>query len=118
MSTSSVIDHQELMNRLDGDMELLGELLEIFQEDYPSFCEQMEQALNQGNAEQVRQIAHTLKGSVGNFAAPRAFQLAYELEMMGKENRLGDAFSHWQKLQDAIQEALEELSHLTRQAVE
>jgi len=115
--TTAVIDQQELMNRLDGDMELLEELLDIFREDYSAFCEQMEKAFQERNAEKVRQIAHTLKGAVGNFAASRAFQLAYELEVMGRENRLEEAVSHWKKLQNAIQEALEELQSIVRQTV-
>ena len=38
-----------------------------------------------------RLAAHSLKGSVGNFGAKRAYDAAYQLEKLGKEEKMGDA---------------------------
>ena len=39
----------------------------------------------------MEQAAHSLKGSVGNFGANRAYEAAYQIEKLGKEGKMGDA---------------------------
>ena len=44
-----------------------------------------------GSAEDLRRAAHAFKGSVGNFTDGVPMTTAFELEQIGRENRLGDA---------------------------
>ena len=68
---------------LDGDVVLLTELTEIFWENSPALIAQMRSALADRDPHTLTYAAHTLKGSVGNFAAKRALALIAKVEQMG-----------------------------------
>jgi HPt (histidine-containing phosphotransfer) domain-containing protein len=63
----------------------------------------------------VARAAHTIKGTVGNFCAEAAMQMALEIEIMGKENSLEHAADglaalerEFQKMNDALDKMLQE----------
>ncbi len=103
MSTT-VIDREDLMERIGGDLELLEELLELFDEDYPELLNEIRQAILQQNGEQLKRAAHTLKGAVGNFAAIKAHQLALALEKKGEAGDFTNTPELVEQLTAAIQE--------------
>jgi CheY-like chemotaxis protein/HPt (histidine-containing phosphotransfer) domain-containing protein len=86
-----VLDRDELSSRLDGDGELFRELVALFRESAPPLLAQMRAAASQGDGAALRQAAHTLKGSVGNFAARRAVSIAQQLEDMGENGDMSGA---------------------------
>ncbi len=83
-----IVDKAQLLARVGGDLVLLGELVDLFLDTGGEMLSQVEHAVRQGNAEAIERAAHTLKGSVGNFAADRAFEAALKLETMGREGAL------------------------------
>ena len=117
LTNPQVIDREELMNRLDGDMELLEELFELFVEDYPQFLADIETAILHRDGQKLKQAAHTLKGAVGNFAAKKAFDLAFRLEMMGQEGDFQDAEPVFRDLNRAVEEIKEALAAMKREPV-
>jgi HPt (histidine-containing phosphotransfer) domain-containing protein len=72
------------LERVDGDMALLIELVEIFFDDYPNHLSCLMQSLAQGDFSAVRKEAHTLKGSLGYLGACEGEQLAREIEQAGQ----------------------------------
>ena len=76
-------DRKELLALLDGDVTLLTELTDIFWENSPDLIAQLRSALTDQDPHTLAYAAHTLKGSVGNFAAKRALTLISELEQFG-----------------------------------
>ena len=84
-------DQAELMERVDDDMEFLAETVEMLDDDAPGLIEQIRAAVAAGDAEALTHSAHTLKGMLGNFCAPAAFESARKLEFMGRENDLAGA---------------------------
>jgi HPt (histidine-containing phosphotransfer) domain-containing protein len=86
-----IVNVAALMDRLDGDRELLRELIGLYLEDEPSLIDQMAAAVSAGDAPRLARSAHTLKGSVGNFCAPAAHGAAAALELAGREGRVDDA---------------------------
>jgi HPt (histidine-containing phosphotransfer) domain-containing protein len=78
------VDFATALRWVDGDHELLAELIEIFLEDCPRRLHELEQAVKEGNANGVRQSAHSLKGMVAGFNARSAQGLANEMEGLGK----------------------------------
>lgn len=76
---------------VDGDRALLLELIEIFLEDCPRRLHELSQAIKEGNANGVRQAAHSLKGMVAGFNASSAHGLAAEMEVLGKGGDLSRA---------------------------
>jgi len=78
------VDFATALRWVDGDHELLAELIGIFLEDCPKKLHDLEQAVKEGNAIGVRQSAHSVKGMVAGFNARSAHGLANEMEGLGK----------------------------------
>jgi two-component system, sensor histidine kinase and response regulator len=89
--TSDSFNKEGALERVDGDVELLAELAGLFLEDCPQLIHQIREAVASGNAHNLQHAAHTLKGSVGNFCAKPAFDAAYQLEVMGRDQELSQA---------------------------
>lgn len=83
ITVEEVLDRGALLTRLNHDVELLQELIAFFLEDYHRLMREIESAIATQDAPGLRKAAHTLKGSLGNFGAQQAFNLAYQLEMGG-----------------------------------
>ncbi len=81
----------ELLDRLGGDADLLGEVLTLFLDDCPRRLAAIDAAVAERNAEQIRAAAHALKGAAGTIAAAAVFEAAQALERIGAERRLDAA---------------------------
>jgi HPt (histidine-containing phosphotransfer) domain-containing protein len=85
---TAAFDQEELMDRLDGDIEFLEESIEMLDEDLPPLLEQIQAAIAALDANSLMTSAHTLKGMLSNFCADVAERAAYDIEMCGRENRM------------------------------
>ena len=86
-----VLDLQEFLDRVQDDKDLLLELLDIFSEDYQVKRKGLDLAVSQKNYEDLRGIAHSLKGATGNISAKSLRMLFMKLEEMGKNNTVDGA---------------------------
>lgn len=84
-SMDDVIDRADVMNRVSGDTELLAEMIGLFSSDCPRLMSEMHDAIERNDKQALEYVAHTLKGTVGNFSAANAFEAALRLEKMGRE---------------------------------
>jgi two-component system sensor histidine kinase/response regulator len=82
------VDEADLLQRLDGDLELLSELTEVFREDYPAQLQLAREALADGDQEELRGVGHSLKGSLANLAAGEACGMAAIIEELANRNEL------------------------------
>ncbi|MFQ5631976.1 MAG: Hpt domain-containing protein [bacterium] len=98
------VDPEEVLDRVDGDLEFLQELAELFFDSSEELLEELQSAIASGDTVSVGTAAHTLKGAVGNFGAMRAFNLALELEKMGKNGMLDQAKAVSANLEAELQE--------------
>jgi HPt (histidine-containing phosphotransfer) domain-containing protein len=108
-----LFDQAVLLERLDGDLELLREVVQIFAADAPRLLGELHDALDQGNADRVGRAAHTLKGSLALFGAHAATEAARELEMLGRTGNLANGKETAANLVcqlDALLSALADLS--------
>ena len=108
-------DLSEALARVDGDHELLAEMAELFLEESPRFISEIRTALEKDDTQTLTYAAHTLKGSVGNFAATEAAEAARQLEQMGRKGELAGAGVILAQLEAALgrlQPALEDLNVL------
>jgi HPt (histidine-containing phosphotransfer) domain-containing protein len=87
-SASPTDRYTELLALMDGDRELLLELIDVFLEDAPQRIQAVRSALADRNADAVYRAAHALKGSAGNFGAPEVVRRANRLEALARENDL------------------------------
>ena len=83
-NVEKVVDRSQVLERVGGDKELLAEVVGLFLEDCPKLFEQMSAAIRRGDAEELQKVAHTLKGSVGNFSAKSAVKPHWILKLWVK----------------------------------
>src|SRR5437870_2079468 len=79
------------LGRVDGDKDLLKELVETFQEDLSERVAFLTAAIRRGDHQETFQAAHSLRGPLGVLCAEKALALAEELETLGRAGRLGGA---------------------------
>ncbi|HOO72661.1 MAG TPA: Hpt domain-containing protein [Spirochaetota bacterium] len=115
MNVNDVINTAELKERLDGDFELLKELITIFLADSEKLLNTIEEAINNGDSEKVGKGSHTIKGAVSNFSARNAFDAAYKLEQIGKSGDLSSAQSAFSSLKKEIRQTGEAMKELLKQ---
>jgi PAS domain S-box-containing protein len=96
-------DRAAAMERVGDDVELLRELVEMFQAESPSWLAALGAAISAGDAPGVKRWAHTIKGAVGTFGAHRAWDAALRLEMLGRDGNLSEAPVALAELQVALQ---------------
>jgi PAS domain S-box-containing protein len=111
---SEVVDEAVLLAGLDGDYHLLRKLARLFMADCPKQLAEIKAAIELGDAERLWRAAHTLKGSVGNFAAERACEAAQRLEILGRDGNINAAQDACLALEDELSFLTEELRKLSR----
>jgi len=74
------LDWKEALNRVRGDPGLLRELTVIFLEELPKWRAAIGDGFARSDTDLVRRTAHTLKGSLGMFAAADAYEAAETVE--------------------------------------
>ncbi|MBZ5542911.1 MAG: PAS domain S-box protein [Acidobacteriia bacterium] len=99
-----LLDIQALLARLEGDADLLAEMVELFIADCPSRLRAIREAIARGDSKSLESAAHALKGSVGNFLAKRAQEAAWKLEVLGRQADLGRAEEAFRTLEAEIEQ--------------
>lgn len=89
--TTVVLDRDVLLERIGGDVEFLQEIAGLFLEECPKLVFEIRTAIASGDAGALERAAHTLKGSVSNFAAQPASEAARRLELIGRTGHLQEA---------------------------
>jgi two-component system sensor histidine kinase/response regulator len=106
------VDTSELLERLDGDLSFLPELIEIFRLDYPRQLKAMREAVSRQNAPELAKACHMLKGATSNLAATKASAITRDLEEKATSGDLIDAAFTLQELEKElgrVAECLEEM---------
>ena len=103
-ATGGVFDQVAALRRVEGDTELLLEIIEVFLDDSPRLMGRIREALKRKDLKSLEQAAHTLKGSVGNFGAPIAYAAALKLEKIGREGNVERAEEAWMELEEAMEQ--------------
>src|SRR5712691_3873659 len=98
-----LVDISAALQGVEGDQDLLVDLFEAFQQDYPKQLAELQEAIGTGNAERMAQVAHSLKGAVGYFGAQTVHTLAHRLETMGHQAELEGASSVLQQLEQELE---------------
>jgi len=107
----------ELLERIDGDLSLLSELLELFRGDFLGQMRALREALKNGDAAVLQRVGHALKGALGNLSAPIASRIAGELELMGMSGETTLSRSKVKDLDDEVGRVIQALESLCMEAV-
>jgi HPt (histidine-containing phosphotransfer) domain-containing protein len=102
-SDAPLIDRAILLDRVDGDEDLLREITSIFLEEYPELLREIQEGMTAGDANRVERASHSLKGSVSNFGAHAATQAAYRLEAIARKGSMEEAPAAYADLVSQLQ---------------
>ena len=86
------LDPATLRAACDDDATLLRKLIQVFQADIPGSLARVCEAVQERDAQRLREAAHRLRGLLSSFSATAAAEAA-RLETMGAGGRLDDAAS-------------------------
>lgn len=106
MEALPVFDKEGALKRVDNDLSLYRELIEIFLQDYPRYMQELRDAHGRGNADLAGRTAHAIKSALGNLGASDSCAAAYAIERAGKEGRLIDIGSLTAEMDAKIQKFL------------
>lgn len=96
-----IFDLETALAAVEGDRELLAELLAMFSEQEQVLLQEIDSAIQNADGKNLKATAHSLKGALGNLGASRAAQTASEMEKMGE---IGDFDSARNKYETIIAE--------------
>jgi signal transduction histidine kinase/two-component SAPR family response regulator/HPt (histidine-containing phosphotransfer) domain-containing protein len=85
------VDMSRMNDLTGGDPAMLRELAEMFFKQTAQQMEQIEAAVREGNATQVRHVAHSCKGASATLGMTQLAKLMLALEKMGVEGQLTGA---------------------------
>jgi HPt (histidine-containing phosphotransfer) domain-containing protein len=104
------IDQEAIQDLRDEGGDLLSDLVEMFIYEVPGQLATLEAALAENDAAAIRLMAHTIKGTGGNFGASRMQTLAGAIEEKGRIGSLDGAAATFAQLRVEcvrVREALE-----------
>jgi HPt (histidine-containing phosphotransfer) domain-containing protein len=110
--TQEVFDREATLARVEGDVELLQELVALFCTDCPTLLATLCHALTHGDASTLARTAHSLKGAARSLGVSRVAAVAQHLEHLGQEGRLNEAAATYAILEDEALRCLEVLAEL------
>jgi two-component system, sensor histidine kinase and response regulator len=107
-----VIDRAAALARVEGDVELLRELIELFLDDSAKLLSEVRESVVHGDEKALERAAHRLKGSLGTLGAQATFDLAQRLEEMGRDGNLVNAKTALDRLEKEIERLTSTLATL------
>ena len=109
-SAPRVFDIKDALERVEGDRDLLEEIVRIFTGECSTNMDAIRQALSAGDAPLLERLAHTIKGASANLSAAAVSATALNLEKLAAAGNLADAREWVDKLQHEIGRLLPELA--------
>jgi two-component system, sensor histidine kinase and response regulator len=86
-----LIDWESALQGIDGDRQLLAEVIQIFLGSAEESLAQMDKAIRADQPENLQRLAHAFKGELLALGATPAAELAQQLELNGKQQELPSA---------------------------
>ncbi len=101
----------EELKQMSG-ADFIGELIDTYLEDTPQLIKDMKSSLASNDAEVFRRAAHSFKSNSATFGANHLSELARELEMLSRENKLNEIGGRLETLEKVYASAANELKEL------
>ncbi len=106
----AAFNREVLLARVGGSAKLLRELIEIFLADCPKMLKDVSKALARGDTASAMTATHTLRGSVGTFAAQAALKAAQKVEARARAGKLDSAREAFAELETEVNRLQRELA--------
>jgi HPt (histidine-containing phosphotransfer) domain-containing protein len=108
---------ERLLEIIGDDPDLLRALIDTFLRDVPRLIDDARRGLQQGQADEVRRAAHTLKSNGATFGATTFSELGRELESLARSGALEGAAELIERLEaeyESVRIALEAVRERSR----
>jgi two-component system sensor histidine kinase/response regulator len=109
------LDRASLLERVEGDQELLAEMIRLFLADAPQLLNAMRNALQQGDMILLQRSAHSMKGAAGNMSAQVTVDAASQLEQSAKNGDAESSRANLVALEGAVERLLPVLADLCQE---
>ena len=106
------LDRASILKRLDGNQELLTELIQLFSGEAPQLIKGMRIALQRGDMQELERSAHSMKGAASNFSAYGTVSVASQLESDAKNGDSESAKASLAALEVVVERLLPKLASL------
>ena len=97
-SMTDVINVQDLLARCMWNVDIAERILCKFRDRIGVDLEELEKGLDDRNAGAIAQVAHRIKGASANVSAAALYELAAEIEQLGRAERIADILPGIQQL--------------------
>jgi HPt (histidine-containing phosphotransfer) domain-containing protein len=108
-----VLDRAALLDRVDGDMQLLGEITKLFLQECDPLMASAREAMDSGDAGRFAYDVHTLCGMFRNLSAVAAQEVAGNLEKLDLKNERQKAGAIYTLLEKEVKALMAELGSLS-----
>jgi len=108
-----ILDRAELLDRVDGDIHLLGEITGMFLRECGPRMASVREAMENGNADRFAYDVHTLCGMFRNLSAVAAQEAAGKLEALDLKSEREKAVATYVLLEREVQALVAELGSPT-----
>jgi CheY-like chemotaxis protein/HPt (histidine-containing phosphotransfer) domain-containing protein len=98
----SVFDTASAVERVGGSFELLIQICGMFMEGWEDSRSEFKAALEAQDAEEIRRVAHRVKGTAGNLSAIKVAERAARLEKLGSSGQVDEAVQEFRRLEEAV----------------
>jgi two-component system, sensor histidine kinase and response regulator len=114
---AAVLDRDALLERVNGDHELLSEVTGMLLRDAPRLIAEVREALVRRDRDAFGYAAHTLRGMLRNFSAGAAEEAAARLQALDASRDGARAEAACQALETELQRLSAELAGMTKEMV-
>lgn len=105
-----LFDSDGLLRRVGGNQSVYRSVIETFVARSEEMLVELEAAVDRQDGPSTATLAHTLKGTVGNFGATKAVKILQDLEMLGTKQELTGAAVPCLKLRTEVRALVEALT--------
>ena len=110
MSQRMRFDQKAALERVEGDLDLYFELIDMFAESSTAEIGGIEEAMRAQDAKLVGSRAHAIKSALGNLGAMTCFDLALEIETAAKAGDLKPVAALLESLRNEVGRFNEEVA--------
>ena len=114
LPTAGPVNRALALSRVDGDLDLLDQLAEIFVQMASKWINDIGDAVSAGDARLLQRLAHTLKSTADNMGATGLTAAASSLERLAMDNNLDPAGIVFAKLKSEMAQALPAIAQLAK----
>lgn len=107
-----MIDFNKALEQLDGSMKLYSIVLKGFKNRYAQVDEDIQKRIDQGDLEDARRLAHSIKGLCGNLGSAKCLEKALNLEMAIRDE--GDMALAMAEFRTALYKTQEDIERILK----